>query len=56
MKMVASLHGANGTVMDTLEGAIDNVAWLLQEAGRRWYQSLRNGCRIVVGPVCDDAS
>jgi len=63
-RIVASLHGANGVVIQTLESeiigdhitayeqAFFRVATYSQEA---WAKSIMNGCRVVIG-IPDDAA
>jgi len=53
MKAVASLHGANGVVMDIIECPPDNVEGLFKQALAKWRQSIASGCRVVIG-VCDE--
>jgi len=63
-RIVASLHGANGVVIQSVERDFERVhtedyyrqvEGLMSDVRASWGVSLANGCRVVIG-IPNDAS
>lgn len=63
-RIVASLHGANGVVIQTVERDFERVhtedyyrqvEGVMGDARAAWCVSIANGCRVVIG-IPDDAA